>query len=187
MEEWRDVPGYEGLYMVSNLGNIKSCEKTDQRGRTRKEKLLKPSKGGRKGKYQSMQIRLCKNGIGKMFRVHRIVADAFIPNPDNLPEVNHKDENPLNNKVENLEWCTRAYNMRYGTGRIRAAQKNAVKLKNRKDQSKWVIQLSLNNEILHFYPSQQEASRETGLYRAAISACCRGVSKTHGGFIWKYA
>lgn len=187
MEEWRDVVGYEGLYMVSNTGRIKACEKVDQLGHIRKEKYLKPGKSGDKNSYQALKVRLTKDGVGNFCMVHRLVAEAFIPNPDNLPEVNHKDENPFNNNVENLEWCTHAYNITYGTARARAGQKNSVKLKNRPDQSKWVIKLSLDNEILHFYPSTQEAARQTGLFRTAISACCRGKARTHGGFTWKFA
>lgn len=197
-EEWREVVGYESLYMVSSDGRIKACEKPDQRGYIRKEKYLKPCKSGSKNHYQALQVRLYKDGTGKMFRIHRLVAEAFIPNPDNLPCINHKDENPFNNKVENLEWCTHAYNITYGTARARAGQKNSTKLKNRSDQSKWVIKLSLDNEILHFYPSTAQASRETGIKRTAIGACCRGkkvkdkdgryyTPKTAGGYIWKYA
>lgn len=210
MEIWKDVVGYEGLYMVSSIGRVKACEKADQRGHVRKEKYLKPCKSGDKNSYQALKVRLCKNGIGKMSLVHRLVALAFIPNPDNFPEVNHKDENPFNNMVwvnddgsvnfekSNLEWCTHKYNTTYGTARARAGQKNSVKLKNRPDHSKWVIKCSKDNEILHFYPSTMEAERETGIKRTAIGACCRGkkvkdkdgryyVPKTAGGYIWKYA
>ena len=98
MEEWRDIEGYEGLYQVSNLGNIKSLK--DNYGRSR-IKILKLKK--RKDGY--IQINLHKNGIIKTFRVHQLVARAFIDNPNNLKEINHKDENPSNNRVDNLEWA----------------------------------------------------------------------------------
>ena len=101
MEEWRAVPGYEGLYEVSNTGNIKSLIKN---------KIIKyfiNKKGYR-------LVSLSKNGIIKKFSVHRLVAQAFIPNPDNLPQVNHKDEDKTNNNVDNLEWCDAKYNTNYG-------------------------------------------------------------------------
>ena len=109
MEEWRAVPGYEGLYMVSNIGNVKSLIKN---------KIIKyfiNKKGYR-------LVSLSKNGIIKKFSVHRLVAQAFIPNPDNLPQVNHKDEDKTNNNVDNLEWCDAKYNNNYGTANIRRSE-----------------------------------------------------------------
>ena len=104
MEEWKDIKGYEGLYQVSNLGRVKSLSNTN----TRKEKILKPIYHAR-----YYQITLSKNNIRIQYRVHRLVAEAFIPNPDGLPIINHKDENPLNNNVDNLEWCDSKYNNNY--------------------------------------------------------------------------
>ena len=102
MEEWKDIPGYEGLYEVSNMGNVRNV---------RRNKLLRLSKTN--NRY--IRVSLCKNGIKTGLTVHRLVAEAFIPNPDNLPEVNHKDEDKSNNSVENLEWCDAKYNIHYGT------------------------------------------------------------------------
>lgn len=101
-EEWRDVVGYEGLYKVSNYGRIKNCIKNTETETKSKN-------------YQIISLR--KNGVKKYFQIHRLVAIAFIPNPENLPIVNHKDENPKNNKVDNLEWCTYWYNVNYGKGK----------------------------------------------------------------------
>ena len=101
MEEWKNVIGYEGLYEVSNKGNVRNV---------RRNTLLKLSKTN----YGYIQVYLYKNGIRTGLKVHRLVAQAFIPNPDNLPEVNHKDENPINNSVNNLEWCDHKYNVNYG-------------------------------------------------------------------------
>ena len=105
MEEWKDIKGYEGLYQISNKGNVKSLGNN----KTRKEKILSPRKHS--GYFF---VTLCKKGEKpKNFDIHRLVAEHFLLNPDNLPVVNHKDENKLNNNVENLEWCTFAYNTIY--------------------------------------------------------------------------
>lgn len=119
IELWKDIKNYEGLYQVSNLGNVKSVDRyvyagdnSNHKYQHIKERNLKLSGGD---KY--IQVRLCKNGKIKAFLVHRLVAEAFIPNPDNLPCINHKDENPKNNQAENLEWCTYTYNNEYN-GRI---------------------------------------------------------------------
>lgn len=109
MEEWKKIPGYEGLYEVSNMGNVRNV---------RRNKLLRLSKTN--NRY--IRVSLCKNGIKTGLTVHRLVAEAFLPNPDNLPEVNHKDEDKTNNRVENLEWCDHKYNMNYGTRNIRAKE-----------------------------------------------------------------
>lgn len=102
MEEWRAVPGYEGLYEVSNKGNVRNV---------RRNTLLRLTKT----KYGYIQVYLYKNGIRTGLRVHRLVAKAFLLNPENLTEVNHKDEDKTNNSVDNLEWCNRSYNINYGT------------------------------------------------------------------------
>ena len=109
IEEWKAVPGYEGLYEVSNKGNVRNV---------RRNKLLRLSKT----KYGYIQVYLYKNGIKTGLTVHRLVAEAFLPNPNNLPQVNHKDEDKTNNNVDNLEWCDAKYNMNFGTARIRAKE-----------------------------------------------------------------
>ena len=111
MEEWRAVPGYEGLYEVSNMGNVRNV---------RKNTLLRLSKDC----YGYIQVSLYKNGRRTGLRVHRLVAEIFIPNSENLPMVNHKDEDKSNNRVDNLEWCTAKYNLNYGTARIRSRNTN---------------------------------------------------------------
>lgn len=104
------------------------------------------------------------NSEWKIYQVHRLVAEAFIPNPLNLEQINHKDENPSNNNVDNLEWCSRIYNVNYGTGIDRQVAK----------RSKKVIQLDLNGNIINEFNSTQEASRILGISQGLISNCCNG-------------
>lgn len=144
IEEWRAVPGYEGLYEVSDQGRVRSIDRYDSIGRLRKKryiKLLLHSSG-----YFS--VGLSKKGKVTIYLVHRLVAQVFIPNPLGLPQVNHKDEDKLNNNVDNLEWCTAKYNNNYGTSRDRAKntaikngywyglsdEDNRIRLKNRRKE-----------------------------------------------------
>jgi len=170
-EVWRDVTGYEGFYKVSNLGNVKTTKrsflKTDKTICNVKEKILKPWKDSR----GYMQVKLYKNFDKKIKMLHRIVLEAFEPNVKNLEQVNHKDENPLNNKLENLEWCTREYNMNYG---------NRIK-----KISKPVLQFNKENEFMKRWRSAREAEKN-GYCSVCICYCCKGKIKTHKGFIWKY-
>lgn len=130
MEFWKDIEGYEGLYQVSNLGRVRSLDRV----------VYQIQKGGKltpmmyKGQILKMIHKptgyvfcsLSKDNIQETKLVHRLVAEAFIPNPNNYPCVNHKDENKLNNVVENLEWCTHRYNVNYGTSRERAVSNNPL-------------------------------------------------------------
>lgn len=175
-EVWKDIKGYEGKYKVSNLGNVKSLNWLN----TGKEKLL--HLGISKGKYY--QVGLCKFGINKTFWVHRLVATAFINNPDNLPYINHKDENKLNNCVDNLEWCTAKYNSNYGTGIERMLK--TKKLRNCKNAEKPVLQFTKDCKFVNEFPSAKEAARCTDINRGNIWACCAGRYKSAGGYIWKY-
>lgn len=166
-EEWREVQGYEGLYQISNLGRVK-------RGNRIKNNTVTPLN------YQ--RTRLCKDGKVKNYFIHRLVAQAFIPNPNNYPIVNHKDENPSNNSVDNLEWCTVKYNTNYGTG----IERRALLQRNQKATAKKVLQLSLNGEIIKEWPSTKEIERELKYCNPSISACCLGKYKTAYGYKWQY-
>lgn len=124
MEIWRDIKGFEGLYQVSNLGRVKSLPKyTYSRGypQLRKEKILRPGYTGKNRCYATVVL-----NDGKGYKVHRLVAQAFIPNPDNLPQVNHKDENPFNNCADNLEWCTNQYNVNYSARPLSAEHRKKI-------------------------------------------------------------
>lgn len=168
-EIWKDILGYEGLYQVSNFGRVKSFK-------FGKERILKPGTN----KYGYLIVILCKNGKVKHFYVHRLVAEAFIPNTHNYPCVNHKDECKTNNNVNNLEWCTYTYNNNYGT-KIERISKN-------RDTSKYfkpILQYTLDGVFVREWKSIAEAGRN-GFNQGHITDCCRGVRKTHKGFIFKY-
>lgn len=180
-EEWRDIQGYEGLYQVSNLGRVKSLAREmseSHKGtpytRHYPERIL--SEGNDGAGYKLCW--LSKNGKGKSIRVHRLVALAFIPNPNNLRYVNHRDENKANNNVENLEWCTPVYNANYGTAIERRVNVQIPK------QNKSVYQLDMDGNVLEVFPSVKEASRITGVNN--ISAAARGLLKHSKGYKWMY-
>ena len=172
MEIWKDIKGYEGLYQISNYGNVKSLNYK----RTGKERLMKPALQTNGYFF----VWLC-NKQNKCFFIHRLVADAFIPNPDNLPCVNHKDEDKTNNHVNNLEWCTNKYNNEYGT---RLKRFRETQLKNHK-LSKKVYQYTLDGKFVKEWDSTMECGRN-GFDQGAIVRCCKGERKTHRGYIWTY-
>lgn len=188
MEEvWKDIVGYEDKYQISNLGRIKSLKDTHG---NYKERMLNPTPN-LKG-YLGQCI--SKNGIRKRVTIHRLVAETFIPNPLNLPEVNHKDEDKSNNSVSNLEWCTKKYNINYGTGIKRRSNKikgikpskntiQAVK----ESLSKKVYQYTKEGKFIKRWDSTMEAERSgKGYNNTGISKCCIGKLKTYKGFRWSY-
>lgn len=188
-EEWKDIEGYENLYQVSNLGRVKSLGN----GKSNKSKL-KIMKTNLNHKGYPM-ISLCKDGKSKGYSVHRLVAQAFIPNPDNLPQINHKDEDKTNNRVENLEWCTNEYNHNYGTRieRVRQKQIGNPKMKTclgkfGKDNptSKPIIQFTMDGELVRMWFAAKDAQREMGYNDKSISQCCNGNRHTHKGFKWEF-
>ena len=182
VEEWKDIPNFEGYYQASTMGRIRSVERTlvYKNGAVRHwpSKVLVPYL--RKDGYYS--VSLSKNGVRKSYRVHRLVAETFIPNPDNLPEVNHKNEIKTDNRVENLEWCTSEYNLNWATHNIRMVQ---TAKKNNK-HGKPIIQFTLDGKYVNEYKNTSEASLKTGIVRSTIGKVANGQRKTAGGFIWKY-
>ena len=157
-EVWKDMVGYEGLYKVSDKGNIYSVERKDSRGQKCGGRMLKP----RYDKDGYLIVTLYKNGAEKKKRVHRLVTEVFIPNPNGLPQVNHKDEIKDNNNVENLEWCTSAYNVNLGTRNERVSKKvRAINVE--------------TGEVLTFN-STAEAGRK-GFNSGAVSSASRGAYK----------
>ena len=163
-EYWKPVVGYEGLYEVSNWGRVKSI-------RFGKERILKPGTCGRGYLF----VNLCKNGKVKLYYVHRLVAESFIPNPNNYPIINHKDENKTNNSVGNLEWCSYRYNNTYGTRTEKCSKK----------MSKPILQYTLDGVLVREWESIAECGRN-GFNSECVCMCCKGKIKTHKKYIWKY-
>ena len=178
-EIYKDIKDLEGLYQVSNFGQILSL---NYRG-TGKPKLLKPLTEG--GGY--LFVHLYKNRKRKKFKVHRLVAEHFIPNPNNLPCVNHKDENKENNSVENLEYCTYEYNCNYGTRNERAGKAISKAKKGIPNEkcSKKILQFTLDGEFIREWQSMAECTRN-GFDQSNVCNCCQGKRKSAYGYIWKY-
>lgn len=165
-EIWKDIVGYEGTYQVSNKGRVKN---------------ILPKNGKLLSTYSNNRgyigVHLYKNSKCKNFLVHRLVAQAFIENPLNLPQVNHKDEDKNNNCVDNLEWCTNTYNRHYGTSLQRM----------KKSKGKHVLQYTLDGKFVAEYDSIIDVERKFGFDHSSICKCCLGKYSQHKGFIWKYA
>lgn len=180
MEIWKDIKGYEDKYRISNLGNVLSLNYRN----SHKTKPLKPmcNRGG------YWVVNLMSHCNRKTETVHRLVALAFIPNPENKREINHKDFDKGNNKESNLEWCTSKENSRHTVLNGRQFIPNKGKFGWDNHSSKAVVQCTLSGLDLNTYGSMREAERETGIHGAAISACCRKVKhhKSAGGYTWKY-
>ena len=168
MEVWKCICGYEGSYQVSNLGNVRSLNYR----RTGKVKNLVPKKNN--------CGRLWVDLKGKPFLIHRLVAEAFIPNRYNLPQINHKDENPKNNKVDNLEWCSGEYN------RMQYIQ-NHSDYGRKRERLENILQLNLDGTIVREWNCVRDIVAETGMNQWSITQCCDGKRKTAYGFRWRYA
>lgn len=175
MEEWRTIIGYDGLYEVSNYGNVRSVQrKVKTKGgaiRNSPGRLLmqKVARNGYK------QVHLMKENVGRWYLVHRLVAIAFVPNQANLPQVNHKDENKQNNRCDNLEWVTASHNCRYGHRNDKMVAERSKK-----------VECIIGNDV-KTYNSIREAARLTGISASHICQCCKGLRRTAGNRRWMYA
>ena len=176
-EIWKPIKGYEGLYEISNWGRVKSLNYR----KSGKAELMIPVDNGNGYLF----VNLWKNGEYEQILIHRLVATHFIENPENKPEVNHKDENKENNSVENLEWIWHKDNINHGTRNKRAGVKLKEILKNGK-LSKKVLQFTLDGVLIREWPSTMECGRN-GYNFSHIAACCRGERKSAYGFKWCYA
>lgn len=178
-EVWKDITGYEGLYQISNLGRVKSFWNT-------KEKILMNLKDN----FGYLKVCLCKDGKKKQFKVHKLVAEAYIPNIENKKEVNHINGNKADNRAENLEWCTRSENMKHayknGLQKPTEKQKQAIKKYCKENKTKKIIQLDNNGDFIKEWNSGIEVEMNLGINRKNISQCLTKRSKTAGGFKWEY-
>lgn len=186
-EIWKPVIGYEGYYEVSNLGNVRSLDRIVHHSgnftRVQKGCLMK-IRTTSTGHYST--VLLSKDNKKKHAKVHRLVALAFIDNPNRYREINHKDEDKQNNRVDNLEWCTRKYNEAYGTKRARSCEHRDYKAIAKKN-SKAVIQMSLEGEIIRQWKSLAEISKTLGYSSGNISMCCNGkYTKPLYGYRWRW-
>lgn len=179
-EVWKPVKGYEGIYEVSNIGRVKSCERIVTRSNGRKinfpEKIMKPSIN-HKG-YEVIDLR--KNGKRECGFVHRLVGKAFIENPNNKKQINHKNGVKRDNNVDNLEWVTNKENVIHAYKNNLNNNRNAIESRKRK-----VDQFTLENELIKTYNSIEEATKVTKINN--ISAVCRGCRNKAGGFKWRYS
>lgn len=199
MEIWKDVVGYEGLYQISNLGRVKSVRQNKLMSLKRCQGYLRVGLRHR-GKEQ------------RSYFVHRLVAEAFIPNPHNYPQINHKDECRTNNNVENLEWCTAKYNCNYGTHTLKMIQNtdySKVNYKARHEHTDYakrylntdytnikastkarfahrITQFTLNEEKVKEWLSLRDVEKELKIDRKEVAKCCKGIREDFQGYKWKY-
>lgn len=176
-EIWLPIEGYDGLYEVSNMGRVKSLR--DRYGKPR-EKILSQCDNGNGYLF----VRLHKDEKVKNCKVHRLVASAFIPNPNNYPTVNHNNEIKTDNRVCNLCWMGYSQQQRHGTCIQRRVASTGYKELVEK-LSRQVYQYDKKGELVAIYPSVAECKRN-GYIQSAVSACCRGELKSHRGYIWSY-
>ena len=173
-EIWKPIKDYEGLYEVSNMGRVRSLDRMRWGGSRAGMCLIKGIVLTPRPIWNNyLTVNLCKNGVQKNYLIHRLVAEAHIPNPDNLPQVNHKDENRQNNIVSNLEWCDGKYNMNYGNCQ--------------RSKSKPILCYTTTGEFVTEYKSATEAARAVGsTHHETIARVARGERRTSYGYVWKY-
>lgn len=178
-EEWKDIKDFEGLYQISNYGRVKSVSKISKiNGRVYPTIIMTCHPNTKK----YLEVELCKNGKQHRYRIHRLVANAFIPNQENKPQVNHKDGNKQNNRLDNLEWCTNGENQIH-------AFKNGLNHRGKYGDSpkaKSVKQYDKNGNFIREWDSIIRIKNECGYSDGFISSCCKGRYKTAYGYIWKY-
>ena len=190
-EIWKDVVGYEGLYQVSNLGRLISCEKKVGNGHIfpRKEKVLIKKRSG----YLGTSIVDAK-GVSKNVLIHRLVAFAFIPNPNSYPQIDHIDGDKENNCVDNLRWCTPKQNINFPLsllhrsqkGKIAQNKKETIEKKIASSHKKTIIQYDMQMNVIREWESLRAIGRKYGFNISNISANANGRKRSAYGYIWKY-
>lgn len=179
IEVWKDIPEYEGLYQVSNFGRIKSLERERKMNipchdiAVVHERILKPSISG--SGYE--KVVLSKDATHKTIRVHKLVAQAFVSNPDDKSEINHKDGNKKNNRADNLEWVTSKENQNHAL---------LFGLRNDKLRRKTVNQYDLSGNFIRSWNGYVEIEQVLGIPRQRICACVKGRKKSAAGFVWRH-
>ena len=186
-EEWRDVVGFEGLYMVSSFGRVISLKRevrnTHCSYRVVGQHILTPNKNTSRSKNKRQSYHQYKNKRNrKSITAHRIVATAFIPNPNNYPDIDHIDGNPLNNNVHNLRWCNQVMNMNNPITRKRLSNSKTGKLNTKKSMP--VVRIG-NDGMIETFPSVMEAYRN-GYNHSSILKCCKHKMHTHKGCKWMF-
>lgn len=183
-EQWRTIDGFPE-YEVSSYGNVRSKDRiVTRKGYPSRIKGVQLKQFYSRG-YMRVALYNGNRSSRKQFLVHRLVADAFIPNPLHKEYINHKDENKLNNMVDNLEWCTAKYNSNYGTSiRRRVMHQDWQSIADK--QSKTVYQYDKDMHIIRVWKSTVECERG-GYNSSSVSRCCNGYLKTYKGYIWRYS
>ena len=161
MEEWKAIEEYDGRYEVSSFGRVRSLK--------REQRILKADCFGR-----YLQVGLYKNGVIKKKKVHRLVATAFIPNPENKPQVNHIDGNTKNNNIDNLEWTTAQENVKHSNRTLKRGKGRKIKQRDRQ------------GNLLNVWTNAYQASESTGICRRNINSCCNGSYHSAGEFVWEW-
>lgn len=180
-EEWRQIAGCEGSYEASSLGNVRSLPRIDSRGNRSSGKILRPFRDGNKG-YVAVDLH------NKRTKLHRIIAQTFIANPENKGQVNHKNGNPADNRAENLEWVTGQENIRHSYDVLgkKSSGGHLGKIGAAHHCSKRVIGRCLENGVERVFPSATEAARELGISSGSVPRCCSGKYKSSKGWSFRY-
>ena len=177
-EEWRDVVGWEGRYLISSLGRL-----VRTKSKTCPTKIMAPFRSNKHKKQSYLHIKLQRDGVAYHYTLHRLVALAFIPNPNNYPCVDHIDGNGENNNINNLRWCTRSMNNMNPISRQRQAESHLGKVQSEKVRRP-VVRISSHGDV-KIYDSMQRAEDE-GFHHSNIHRVCNGKMEHHKGYRWMY-
>jgi hypothetical protein len=187
MENWKAIKGYEGIYEVSDHGNVRSVDRTvNDNGGPRF--VFGVNLKGERNKQGYLRFTLCEGSGKRKFFAHQLVALNFINNPEGHKCVNHKDCDKANNRLENLEWCNHKQNSQHAANNgLMKGNSSRLGMTNEKHaKSRPVMQISLTGELIETFPSLQEVNRVYGFHHANVGACARGNLKTAYGYKWQY-